>query len=1022
MLLLRRPNKSLLCSAVWLCALCLSAAAEYRGQVLFNAEALPGATVTVKQDGKQFSTVTNRQGLFEFADLPDGEWKVEIEMRGFFKLVGKAQVGLSAPPGQWEMKMLGLEQMLAEAERAKSVESATSEKPPLQPIPKPAETAPGEAPPPIDENAEKAADGFVINGSVNNAATSRFSLSPAFGNRRPGTKGLYNGGIGAILDNSALDARPYSLSGGQTPKSAYSRITMLATIGGPVRIPHFLQNGPNFFVAYQWTRSADASTAAGMVPTALERSGDLSGLLNAQGQPVAIYNPATGLLMTGSIPVSAQAAALLNLYPMPSPSGNSRYNYQAEVLNNAHADAMQARLNKSLGRREQVYGGFGFRSMRAGSVNLLDFLDTTNTLGIDANANWQHRFNHQITALFGYHFTRQRTEVRPEFEHARNISGQAGIGGNDQDPADWGPPALAFSSGLFPLSDAESAFNRNRTEAASVNISMMRRKHNLIFGADFRRQEFNEYQQANPRGRFTFTGGATHAPGSTSTATGSDIADFLFGIPDTSAIAFGNPDKYFRQSVYDAYFTDDWRLRPEFSINAGMRWDYGAPMTELFGRLVNLDIVPGFAAATPVVGKNPIGSLTGTKYPGSLLRPDHRGFEPRIGISWRPIPASTLVVRAGYGIYDDTSVYLSAAESMAQQAPLSTSLSVANSTACPLTLANGFRNCAGTTADTFAVDPNLRVGYAQTWSLSAQRDMPWAMVMIATYMGTRGVHGMQEFLPNTYPIGAANPCPACAVGFVYRTSGGNSTRQAGQMQLRRRLRSGFTATADYTFAKALDDDAQVGAQGHTSVAGGEQSSGNPAIAQNWRDLRAEHALSTFDQRHLVKMQLQYTVGMGIHGGTLLSGWRGRALKEWTGMAQIQAGTGRPEAPMFLATVPGTGVTGTIRPSLTGASIYAASTLGYHLNASAFSQPAAGAWGNARRDAITGPNQFSLDAALSRSFTLRKTLNLDLRIDTTNLMNHAVFTGWNTTVNSATFGLPASVNAMRSLQATGRLRF
>jgi len=126
--------------------------------------------------------------------------------------------------------------------------------------------------------------------------------------------------------------------------------------------------------------------------------------------------------------------------------------------------------------------------------------------------------------------------------------------------------------------------------------------------------------------------------------------------------------------------------------------------------------------------------------------------------------------------------------------------------------------------------------------------------------------------------------------------------------------------------------------------------------------------------------------------------------------------------MFLATVPGTGVTGTIRPSLTGASIYAASTLGYHLNASAFSQPAAGAWGNARRDAITGPNQFSLDAALSRSFTLRKTLNLDLRIDTTNLMNHAVFTGWNTTVNSATFGLPASVNAMRSLQATGRLRF
>ena len=133
------------------------------------------------------------------------------------------------------------------------------------------------------------------------------------------------------------------------------------------------------------------------------------------------------------------------------------------------------------------------------------------------------------------------------------------------------------------------------------------------------------------------------------------------------------------------------------------------------------------------------------------------------------------MVRAGYGIYDDTSVYLSAMEDMAQQAPLSTSLSVANSAACPLTLANGFRNCAGTTPDTFAVDPNLRVGYAQIWQLSAQRDLPGALVVTATYLGTKGTRGMQEFLPNTYPIGAANACPSCPVGFVYRTSNGNST-------------------------------------------------------------------------------------------------------------------------------------------------------------------------------------------------------------------------------------------------------
>ena len=319
-----------------------------------------------------------------------------------------------------------------------------------------------------------------------------------------------------------------------------------------------------------------------------------------------------------------------------------------------------------------------------------------------------------------------------------------------------------------------------------------------------------------------FTGAATQAGGSSSsggasTTTGSDFADFLLGIPDTSAISFGNADKYFRQSVYDLYFTDDWRLLPELTINAGIRWDYGAPMTELFGRLANLDVSQGFTSVAPVLGSNPKGPVTGMAYPSSLVRPDRLGIEPRIGISWRPIPASTLVVRAGYGIYDDTSVYLRPRNKWRSRRRSPPACSEANSSGCALTLANGFQHCVSAAADTFAIDPNLRVGYAQTWQLSAQRDLPWALVVTGTYLGTKGTHGMQEFLPNTYPIGATNPCPACQSGFVYRTSGGNSTRNAGTLQLRRRLRSGFTASVNYTWAKAMDDDAQVGAQGHTAA-------------------------------------------------------------------------------------------------------------------------------------------------------------------------------------------------------------
>jgi hypothetical protein len=103
------------------------------------------------------------------------------------------------------------------------------------------------------------------------------------------------------------------------------------------------------------------------------------------------------------------------------------------------------------------------------------------------------------------------------------------------------------------------------------------------------------------------------------------------------------------------------------------------------------------------------------------------------------------------------------------------------------------------------------------------------------------------------------------------------------------------------------------------------------------------------------------------------------------------------------------------------SIYS-SPAGLHLNAAAYAAPASGQWGPAGRDSIEGPGQFSLDSSLERTFRPSTKFNLIARVDATNLLNRAVFTGWITTVNSAQFGVPASVNAMRSLQTTIRLRF
>jgi hypothetical protein len=1035
------------CACAWL-LLCTLVAAEYHGQVTFGGLPVPGATVTATQGDKKFTAITDPRGAYSFPDLADGVWTIQVEMQAFSPIKQEVTVAPGAPAAAWELKLAPLDQikgLAAAPTPTPAAPAATTEKKKGRgkPVPTPENTAgafqrpdlnaagaaapsASEATPPASdafanqsptELNQRASDGFLINGAANNGASSPFALNPAFGNNRRGGRSLYNFGLGLIEDNSALDARSYSLNGADTFKPAINNLTGLASVAGPLRIPHLIRNGPNFVITYQWTRDSTATTTPGLMPTAAERNGNFS------GQPLQILDPTTGRPFPGNIipqsRISPQAKALLNLYPLPNFSGP--YNYQAPLVNASHQDAMQSRLNQTINRKDQLYGSFNFQSIRAGGPNLFNFLDNTGTLGINASINWRHAFTPRFSATFGYTYSYFSTRVTPYFDNRENISGLAGITGNNQDPLNWGPPALNFSDGTAGLTDGVPEFNRNQTGKVSYSSFWNHGRHNITFGTDFNRQEFNYFSQQNPRGAFQFTGAET----------GSAFADFLLGVPDTSSIAFGNADKYFRDSVYDSYFTDDWRISSGLTVNAGIRWEYGSPISELYGRLVNLDIAPGFAAVAPMVASNPVGPLTGQTYPSSLMRPDKHDFGPRLGLSWRPLPASSLVIRAGYGVYYNTSVYQSIAAQMMQQYPLSKSLSVPNSPADPLTLASGFNTAPGITPDTFGVDPNFLVGYVQTWQVAVQRDLPGALQMTASYLGIKGTRGMQEFYPNTYPIGGVNPCPTCPSGFEYLGSNGNSTREAGQIQLRRRLHNGFTATLQYTFSKSIDDMATLGAG--NPAAAPAQTGANPfasfapstapaaAIAQNWLNLNAERALSYFDQRHLLTVQLQYTTGMGLGGGTLLSGWRGALFKEWTFLTQITVGSGLPLTPVYPEAVNGTGFTGSLRPDYTGAPLYSAPP-GMALNPAAYVAPAPGQWGNAGRDSITGPAEFIFNASMQRTFRVSDRTSLDVRVDATNILNHVVFTSWNTTFDNAQFGLPAADNPMRSMRTTLRLRF
>jgi hypothetical protein len=991
----------------------LLAGGEHSGQVVFGELPVPGATVIATAGDKKLVTATDDQGMFKLPDATAGTWTLRVEMLGFETLTRDITVTTEPQPSAWTLTLRAFDDITrgiprpAPSSPQPSAIGPSTAKPsaPAQgrggfqragvtatppPANRPAANRPADEPPPPPEPAQGAADGFLINGSVNNGAASPFAQAAAFGNARRGRGSLFNYTFAIIEGNSAFDAAPFSFAGRPVTKPEYNDFHMNGTFGGPLRFRHFMPvRGPNVFLGFQHSDDHNATTQPGVMPTILERNGDFSQTRDTLGQPVQIVDPVTGRPFPGSVipaaRISPQASALLGYYPLPNFLGDG-YNFQVPLTTFIRQDQFTSRVTQPINNRNQLIGLLAFQRTATHQTTMFGFEDDTSVFGVDTSVTWTRRINQFFTIRPRAQYRQLTTETTPYFANRTNVSGLAGITGNNQEPANWGPPGLTFST-VAGLNDALPNFNRNRLYGGGAEAYYSHGRHNFTFGGDLLRSAIDVDSQQNPRGAFSFTGRLT----------GSDFADFLLGVPATSSIAFGNADKNLRAYSSDLYITDDWRFSPTLTMQIGARWEYETPLTETLARLVNLAVTPAFTSAIPVAGND-------------LIAPDRSGIQPRVALAWRPVPGSSLVIRGGYGIYRNQNVYQPITLLLAQQPPLSKAFTIANSPSNPLTLANGFTPPPVAGLNTFAVDPNLRVGEAQNWQALMQRDMPGSLTVSAMYLGTKGTDQLQEFLPNTYPTAAANPCPSCPSGFIYLTSNGSSSRHAGQFQVRRRLRNGLTASLQYTLAKARDNA--------TAFAG--VSLAGASVAQDWRNLDGEYAPSNFDQRHQITANVQYTTGMGAAGGALLDGMKGKLFKGWTLTGQITTGSGLPFTPVYLAPVPGTGVVGSVRPSLSGASLDVPS--GYYLNPAAYTAPAAGEWGNAGRNSVTGPAQFGFNAGITRTFQFTERASLDFRIDATNLLNVETYTGVNAIVGGPQFGLPSQANTPRKIQFTMRMRF
>ena len=306
-------------------------ASEQHGVVTFGGLPVPGATVTATQGDKKFVAVSDANGAYSFPDLADGLWSIQVQMLGFSTIKDEITVASEAMPATWELKMLPLDQIHAETQLA-----ARPQPPPpppsalAEPRKPEAKTPATEAEPARDEMAQRAADGLLINGSQNNGASSPFALFPAFGNNRNGSRSLYNGGLAIFEDSSVWDARQFSFTGQNTPKYPFNHFNASVYFGGPLKIPHLLKNGPNFFVGYTWMRNRNDNVGTALMPTQTQRDGDVS--------------PSILISKSQIIP---QALALLSLYPLPNFVGVGAYNYQNPLVGVTHDDRLNSRRSNT---------------------------------------------------------------------------------------------------------------------------------------------------------------------------------------------------------------------------------------------------------------------------------------------------------------------------------------------------------------------------------------------------------------------------------------------------------------------------------------------------------------------------------------------------------------------------------------------------------------------------------------------------------------------------------------------------
>ncbi|ADW70256.1 TonB-dependent receptor [Granulicella tundricola] len=812
---------------------------------------------------------------------------------------------------------------------------------------------------------------FKIINSTFSAEYGRSSGSIVNVSTRSGTNQFHGEGFD-YLRNNYFDARNFFNRKG-TRQNQLDRNNFGGALGGPI-----LKDKTFFFISYEGLRQKQAILLTSNVPTTAQRAAFAT---SAAG---TAYAQIINLIPVGTQSTNAAGQAVATASgSAPGPvktdqfSGDLFHNIsKSDTLHLYYAWQQDARTEPNL--QGNTIAGFG------------DHRGAHRQIG---TINEIHVFSPAIVNEARIGFNRIAISFNENF-----LGNSSTYGINNGVTLPLGLPQISVTD-LGLNFGGPSGFPQGRfvtTGVFSDTLNILKGKHSIKVGGEFRRFEGNNFSETAGTIAFSTTANFANGLANTFSANSSNVVSRIF---DSSVAGF---------------VQDNWKLTPRLVVELGLRFEWNGTFTEGAHRFVN------FLAASDTLQQ--VNQPYNQNY----------NYDPRVGFTYDLLGNSKTVLRGGFGILADQPNE-GVASGLAGNPPNSSPVSLTGGTSS--TGVGGFAVGSLYTAAALvgltpsAVSPNLRNAYMESYNLNLQQDLGFGTVLQVGYIGSSGRHLRDPLNINQFnhptPTTNVRPFAALSTASLIRpgASLGNITQVANAsmsnynalwVTARKQLRGGLDLNASYTLSKSLDDNS-LGTNGH-------QDSTNPA---------GDYGRSDFDTRHHFVFSGVWT--LPFHGNRFKEGWL------LANITQVQSNN-----PINVVTS-NTSYTGSgnIRPTLIGkystgrGALLTSGNIPW-ITGSVCTTPTAGCtfytqatgFGNLSRNALNGPDFSDTDLSLQKTTKIAESVNLVLRLDSFDLLNHVNLANPNLTgATTGTFGqITATRNQVgdagssRQLQFAGKITF